>query len=282
MKKTIILMLKKLLLLLSIVVSWGLKKTPSPLPHHGPPRLIVSALNHAHLDAYLIMRLSLLLVSNTRLQFIVLNDGSLTTTDKQLLQYLNVKVKSPKNVSQWQDLKFTVIKTLFPSRSIILVDSDVIFYRNPHDLFSLKTEAAYMKDCFSRYSLSQVEIEHYFGVTPLPKVNVGIVKINTRFIPKDLFAKVHTVINKVDLSRNVETRFIEQTCYSILFSQFKKKQQPLLALPDTYFLYPRALYSQEKNPPNVTCLHYTSWSEVKRIKDSYTLLASLVTKRFSK
>lgn len=233
---------------------------------------IVSLTCHRDRVAYLLMKLSFEFFSQATHDFIVLDDGSLTAFDRNLFKLYGIVIL-PSISNEWQRKKYADLKYLFPQQEIIFLDSDILFYSYPKNLLQSHS-LLYMSDYMSRYSLSHEEITYFMDIQPIERVNVGILRLNTSMLDINLYQFIEGCLLAVARSRNVEHYYIEQTVYSILFSQIARqspKQIAVKELPVSYFLYARAIFNKEPIPAAPVCIHYTTFFRRQRIIDSLRL-----------
>lgn len=236
---------------------------------------LVTVTQHSDRVWYLMMKLSLEYFSNQEFSFVAIDDGSLTAFDRHLLERYRVTVY--RSVSrQFQKKKYTDLKTLFPHRQIMLIDSDVLFFAHPKQLLTATT-AVYMQDFKSMYSLSNEEIAYLFGITPVEKLNAGLIKLHTDLIDLKILRRVEEGVEQTRQSRIMFDYFLEQTAYAIVMAQ-----HPSQALTDSYFLLGRKYLKQEAIPRHPVCIHYTgrflhdlAWDAISLLITTHFFTSSL-------
>jgi hypothetical protein len=192
----------------------------------------------------------------------VISDGSLTVLDKWLLKKAGVCHFREPISKTFQAMKYIDLKKNYPYKYLILLDSDLIFFQYPKELFSKRN--MFMEDYASRYVLSNQEIEYFFKVLPIRSINAGIGVFNTKIINIPLYHMTADAVKKVALTRNVEEYYLEQTAYAILMRRVKK----FVHLDNRYFLFARNVFNKEPIPLNKVCIHYTTLFEKQRVLDS--------------
>lgn len=239
-------------------------------------RKFVSVVCHRDRTAYLMTLLSLkkTFPVNTNASFYVIDDGSLTEFDRWLFKKNGVSrvIKSQKKA--FQEIKYLDLKKYFPNQTVVLLDSDVLFFRFPKQLFD--PDPTFMKDYISRYGLSDPEVKVFFGHDPVQLVNVGLGVIDTAKIDEKLYKNVELFLDKIEKSRNVERYYTDQTAYAILMS----RQTQFKFLEKEYFLLAQNKFAHKKFPSNLVCIHYTTWFRKERILDSAKML--LITRCFTR
>jgi hypothetical protein len=82
----------------------------------------------------------------------------------------------------WWRSSFTGIKwvdyyLLGESKYVIFLDTDVLFFRRPIDIFEIKSQAAWMSDCFDSLYFDPDTSSRLFGIRTLPQLNSGLGRV---------------------------------------------------------------------------------------------------------
>lgn len=226
---------------------------------------IITVLQHRDIVAYLSMITSLRLATKKSFNFYAVNDGTLTPKDKQILSKYDSKVVGFNIPSKfiewhWQTLKYYSLKKLFPNSNIVIIDSDVLFFKYPEMLLSPKSNV-FMDDLKSFYSISDIESKYFFGFTPIKSLNAGVLAINTNNIDQKIFVKLFKILNKIEQSSEVNYHVAEQTAYALMFSKLSKKTR-IQRLNENYLIFPKI--KPEYSIVNTVCIHYTGYYNVER------------------
>lgn len=168
------------------------------------------------------------------------DDGSLTKSDMELFQMhlprCRVIVRSeadqrmddvlrgyPRCQRMRRALRFHCALKLFdpwvysPTDVIVLMDSDILFFRRPHELLECaeKGKACFNADYQDAYAVRTGEIRHRMGIDVLDRVNAGLLVLEREKFDLDLVEQYFTTFPAPihDLNRH------EQTLYALLLSQ---------------------------------------------------------------
>lgn len=224
----------------------------------------------------------------------VVDDGSMNREDIKFLKYYvkNIRFigakeadKRAKSYLKGKKLCFQygkigghpyVRKSLFlpilsVSRKILLLDSDIIFFKKPTEIIDFfkgnNNLVIFMSDYQDAYSISGIEAKYFFNCKLIKKLNSGILGFNSKEIDLDLAEKFLKY-----WSNSYGRLFQMQTFYSLLFS--KKDKNKVVRLPNSYFLDFGYRHVKE-----IICRHYVGIKEIRLLfyKD-----AMLIMKKISK
>jgi hypothetical protein len=90
-------------------------------------------------------------------------------------------------LKHWWRSSFTGIKwidyyLLGKTKYVIFLDTDVLFFKPPNEMFETKNHAVWMKDCFESLYFDSDDSFRLFGVRTLPQLNSGLGRV-----PRDWF-----------------------------------------------------------------------------------------------
>jgi len=129
---------------------------------------------------------------------------------------------------------------------VISIDSDIVFFRRPHELIPSETtrKNRYNRDCAFWYSMGLDELEATFGIRPPPLVNSGLALVRRESIDFDL-------INQWLASPKLfeDTWVTEQTLHALCSTVYG-----IELLPDTY-----CVATTPGLKPDMVCKHYPSF-----------------------
>ncbi len=228
---------------------------------------IVSVVCHKDVVSYLAMVTSFIDVTKKNHNFYAINDGSLTIRDRLVLSKFGVQLRnvySPKKYLRWnwQYIKYVGVKKLFPDSRIILVDSDVLFYKEPELLFQ-ETSHYFSKDVRSWYSLSEEECKFLLNKKLTPLLNSGLLSFHTKYINASLFYSMIKALLQVQKTRITDDFVVEQTSYAVLFNSINYKRQ-VKRLPENYILFPNI--NAHTDLLKLICIHFTgNYSSQRRL-----------------
>jgi hypothetical protein len=109
----------------------------------------------------------------------------------------------------WWRSSFTGIKwidyyLMGESKYVIFLDTDVLFFRSPVDIFNNRSQAVWMRDCFdSIYFASQTSFR-LFGVEALPQINSGLGRIPRGWFDISLAEAVLKHISAPEIAKRAE------------------------------------------------------------------------------
>jgi len=213
---------------------------------------LVTLLSHFDIDMYLIGLASLLTKLELIPKLVVLNDGTLNENDLKRLKSIKQKISIINNRSSTEFIKKNFIKSKliidhinlsklnkkiidlflvkkkFKTEKVIIMDSDMVFFRKPKEIYSFiknSKKMYYLQDYQNSYITDLKIIEKIFKVNIQKKFNSGLLTIDLNNISIEEVEKYYSIIeqNKDRFDFNYE--FIEQTIFNILFSKSKNKQK---------------------------------------------------------
>jgi hypothetical protein len=190
------------------------------------------------------------------------DDGTLTATQCETLAYLFPGVRViPKSQSDQEidsflapfpncqrlrkrDL-YTIKVFDFPyyarAKRIILLDSDVLFFRRPSDLIMPCQECLFNADVWTCYIYSTAELRDRFGLDVPERINIGLGAMDKECFRFDAFEGI-----LADHKFRTQTFIIDQTLIAIMASQRGVR-----------LLGPEYRMSLSSGLENVTSKHYT-------------------------
>ena len=144
-------------------------------------------------------------------------------------------------------LKLIDVNLLSRDPNVLLLDSDVLFFRRPQELLDAVQAplggSLFQRDAGSTYNVTLDEARTELGISLAPAVNTGIVLFNTDSI--DL-RRCEELLGHPGVAR--QTGWIEQTLYALVASE----QQHVRYLPSTYLVSLDA----ESDLSRLTARHY--------------------------
>jgi len=171
-------------------------------------------------------------------------------------------------------LKFFDTLAFLEADRFIVLDSDVIFFRQPTEILNWvdegHTNCLYNEDTKEKFCIPRVDIEREMPVTMLPRFNSGLVMMPKEAMNLDLADQLLSTFE----SNAHAPQFFEQTLYGLMGSTNPGGGQ---ALPRTYNIswgYLRA--------PGSICRHYVGdfKHDLLYIEGAPLLLASIIRQRF--
>jgi hypothetical protein len=96
---------------------------------------------------------------------------------------------------RWWQSSFTGIKwidyyLLGRSKYVIFLDTDVLFFGPPNEIFENPSQAVWMRDCFESLYFDSEDSLRLFGVRTLPQLNSGLGRIPRDWFDPSLAEKV--------------------------------------------------------------------------------------------
>jgi len=227
-----------------------------------------------------------------RLPIIIHDDGTLTWLDKAAIHYHlrgvvianfsvtfqkiasvhNLKARYPNafalktgryGTNRLNGIRIIDIPFTAATEKILLVDTDIIFYRKPHALIKwIKNpndrSMFFMKDQASYYALPENILATVAGGRKIhTEVNCGLLGLTAdsmapAFIERWLRDIFHN-FERLNLPLHKRI-FIDQDVTVCSFSTTRQKVSPL---PDTYFLWARNAWNRTALPKNSVCIHFS-------------------------
>ena len=128
-------------------------------------------------------------------------------------------------------LKLIDVNLLSEARQLLLLDSDVLFFKRPSELIAAVDAppdgSLFQRDAGSTYNVTLDEASAELGITLAPQVNTGIMLFNRQAV--DL-RRCEELLEHAGVAR--PTGWIEQTLYALVASE----QQAVRYLPSTYLV----------------------------------------------
>ena len=144
-------------------------------------------------------------------------------------------------------LKFFDLPAFAPGERMILLDSDVIFFKKPKEILewvnSNSQECWYNEDTKEKYCIPRYEIEPALGIKLWPRFNSGLVLMPLAAISLPLAERLLTTFKTTAHHH----QFFEQTLYALMASAWNRGG----ALPATYEISWRLFRRR-----NSICRHY--------------------------
>lgn len=132
---------------------------------------------------------------------------------EEALRLVGPRISRFPKLDLWQRSTYTGIKwldyyLLGQSRFVIFLDSDVLFFKNPVQLFQNMDSAYWMKDCFYSLYFDREEAARWYGVGELPQLNSGLGRIPRAWFDAALAADVltrmaHAEIDQRSIARSL-------------------------------------------------------------------------------
>lgn len=144
-------------------------------------------------------------------------------------------------------LKLVDVNLLSEAGQLLLLDSDVLFFKKPSELLAAIDASPpgvlFQRDAGSTYNLSFEDAKADLGITLEPQVNTGIMLFNRQSV--DL-RRCEELLAHTGVAR--PTGWIEQTLYALLASE----QRAVSYLPSTYLVS----LEPDGNLPTLVARHY--------------------------
>jgi len=144
-------------------------------------------------------------------------------------------------------LKFFDLPAFAPGKRMILLDSDIIFFKKPQEILdwvdTQSQECWYNEDTKEKYCIPRYEIEPAIGIKLWPRFNSGLVLMPLDAILLHLGEQLLTTFK----TTAHHPQFFEQTLYALMCSSWSRGG----ALPLTYEISWGLLRRS-----NSTCRHY--------------------------
>jgi hypothetical protein len=144
-------------------------------------------------------------------------------------------------------LKLIDVNLLSHAKSVLLLDSDVLFFRRPQELLDATTDPVggllFQRDAGSTYNVTLDEARTELGIPLAPQINTGIALFDKTSI--DL-RRCEQLLDHPGVAR--QTGWIEQTLYALVASE----QQQVRYLPSTYLVS----LEREHNLSSLIARHY--------------------------
>lgn len=233
---------------------------------------------------------SLVMASGSSQPFIFHDDGSLDDHDclalanhfpgARVIRYSESQERainqfgSESNLYRYRKLGVMMMKLLdvrlfSESEKVIIMDSDILFFKNPIELFSLARDKcapnSFNKDIAPAYMLDGKILESIVGEPLLPQINAGLSVVNVNAIN---FEKIELWLTQMK-GQPIVIHRIEQSLMAMLVAISEQKAQ---YLPQQYDV------SYHKDVDSAVCKHY-----VGRIRHGFELegIRYLLMKRSS-
>jgi hypothetical protein len=243
---------------------------PAPLPESSQAFSLHMLLCRRDFEMGICAAKSFVLASGRSFVFTFHDDGSLTLSDKASLAYhfpgcvvIDYEESLAKAKTYFGEesaiykmrlkgvmmLKLIDIKLFTDKKKAILIDSDILFFEYPQEIFAAVSDPLY-PNCFNRdietaYMTDQSVLERICG-QPLPeRINAGLSVLNTDSINFDLLEKWLSEIR--DQKIPIIIHRIEQSLISMLSACSSYKT---ICLPETYDV------SFFKDVDGSVCKHY--------------------------
>lgn len=156
--------------------------------------------------------------------------------------------------------KITDIYAYRRKKKILMLDSDIIFYRNPLLLVQwaqgLDKKNYFMDDYKNFYALSNDECFNRYGLVPRKRVNSGLICMNPDALSHMFLSEYVNGVLKICEDRLVEMHCSDQTYYALLFNMLNVRKN-VSRLPTDYFLFAKHTIGHLPVPENPICIHYT-------------------------
>ncbi len=148
-----------------------------------------------------------------------------------------------------------------PHEIILLLDSDVIFFRNPSHLITFltgdmpKLDIAYIQDIHNAYIASVPELNQVFQINCTPRVNSGVLGFRADILTESFVADYYHTLRTKFGQKPLFEPWIEQTGYAVLASTVKTT--PL----------PREYSVGKIHNKTTICTHYVHGNRTTYVKD---------------
>ncbi len=197
---------------------------------------------HEHVNMALWSLKSFVYASRRSPTILIHDDGSLTGQDAALLErhltrttVVSRRIADARNadalqahprcLEMRQSPNFVCALKLFdpwvfsPSDQVVLVDSDILFFRRPDELLECvdTRSACFNSDYQDAYAVSAEALRAELGSMPLPRVNAGLVAMNRRHFDLDLIERYFSCFPSPVPCTNRH----EQTLYAIMLANAK-------------------------------------------------------------
>ncbi len=259
---------------------------------------IISIVSHNDLILYLCMIKTFYFFSNITPQTTVLDDGTLSKIDINILNHFipfikvvssdtaNIIVANKFNKNKYPSALFLRNNSIYLKKKIdiplicskprlLILDSDLLFYRKPKEIMDwikkLKNGdgVIFMKDCRNSNIISEIESKVVMGRKLIPKLNSGIVGFPLKqwdpmFIEK--FCK-YIIENDIHLVRPHQM----QTIWAAMFSILKPSERVYLS--DKYILS-----EAKQSITNIDCRHFVRYVRPLFYKDAINLITYIFKK----
>jgi hypothetical protein len=214
---------------------------------------------------------------------LIIDDGTLTPRDLKLIQkhLLGSKIIKKQllmasarrafgiNSNIYQNLNSPYVTKkvggyLFAKREkLLFMDSDVFFFRKPSEIITwsnVDSKYFYLQDFENSYMLSNVEVEYFFGCTPIQKLNSGLIGIDKKLLDMSVLEKILAIKNNLSLQRPLQL----QVFFAIILARQPEKM--IVPLPKSYGIPVNSISSQNQLDATETAvaIHY-----VRPIRQSY-------------
>jgi hypothetical protein len=153
-----------------------------------------------------------------------------------------------------------------PHEKILLLDSDVIFFRNPSRLIMFltsdvpKLDIAYIQDIHNAYIASVPELNQVFRINCTPRLNSGVLGFRADMLTESFVADYYHTLRTTFGQKPLFEPWIEQTGYAVLASTVKTK--PL----------PREYSVGKKYDRTTICKHYVHGNRTTYAQDLVMLM----------
>jgi|GEM_PF-4316960 len=280
-------------------------------PHYPVELHVVTS--HAVIPLLLISVKQLLRHLKMTIPVVLHDDGSLTKNDckllafhirgVQILRYENARrrlnslfnsgrrfpncaalVRSVHGTSRLSEIRIVHIPLLTTASKILLMDADFLWFGHPKfisDWIKNSTDRSmfYMKDQKSYYALTHKDLSTICKTEVIPRVNCGLLGLMTdglgiEKIELRLAAVFHFF--KKNLVSKHNRIFLDQDNFAMYLSMHKHN---VTVLPDTYFLYARYAWNNERLPHDKICIHFSGPFKDEWYNQSFLLLFPSLNKQ---
>lgn len=213
---------------------------------------IHSLVSHYDLPFYFIGISSFIIHLSNNPRLIIYDDGTLTEDDYQQLKSIpNSHIIKPLAAKRKAGSVYGITNKLMKyresspfnrklidiaiykniSRRILILDSDIVFFRKPDVLINFLTsdsldDLIYIRDMQNAYVAPVRLLNRIFKTKCVTKLNSGILAMNSSSLTTRFVIKYYESIALLFLRMNIFTPWIEQTAYAILASLVKARPLP--------------------------------------------------------
>jgi len=153
------------------------------------------------------------------------------------------------------------------AETLLFMDSDVLFYKKPKELYSFIKEpqgVIYSPDNLDSYILSQVEAKYWFGKKMRSRLNSGIVGLPRTMMSEKLLSRL---VSLFVTEMSVERPWQIQAYFALLFAELHESL--ISVLPETYKV---GLFEVDDE---TVCGHYTQIARHRYWNEAFKILHQL-------
>lgn len=276
----------------------GVLMTPSFQIENRPCSVeLFSLASHRRIFPYILMVKSFFFFRQKTFKTTLLDDGTLRGEDIFLLKKhlpgirivlkkeadraIKRKLKKYPKIFEyrekfWQLKRIIDVHFLAREERILLLDSDIFFFKKPELILDWISNQAsdfvyFLKDFQNAYIFSDIETKHFFATSLCPKVNVGLLCYPRKLFSLAIINKFIEVFEKIKLLRSMEPFFMEQTLFALLFN-LNKSNFKIKSLPSHYLIFSQRYFFKRQHLERLTCIHYTFFFEKQMYADGLRLL----------